>query len=57
MERSFARETESLRLGDGEVFRGNGVLALTGALFRIEDTPAGVPNRFTRPTRERTSVH
>ena len=57
MEHSFARETESLRLGDGEVFRGDGVLASVWAPFRIEDTPAGVPNRFTRPTREPASVH
>ena len=27
MEHSFATETEGLRLGDGEVFRGDGVLA------------------------------
>ena len=57
MERSFAREIENLRLGDGDVFRGDGVLALTRALFRIQDTPARVPNRFTTPTREPASVH
>ena len=30
-ERSFAREVEDLRLGDGEVFRGEGILAITKA--------------------------
>ena len=31
MERSFAREIESLKLGAGGVFRGEGILAVTGA--------------------------
>ncbi len=34
MERSFAREVESLRLGDGEVFHGEGILAITKALLQ-----------------------
>ena len=32
-ERSFAREVEDLRLGAGEVFRGEGILAITKALL------------------------
>src|ERR1700752_4650326 len=34
MERSFKKEVESLRLGDGEVFRGEGILAVTKALLQ-----------------------
>lgn len=33
-ERSFAREVEDLRLGDGEIFRGEGILAITKALLQ-----------------------
>lgn len=33
-ERSFAREVESLRLGEGDVFRGEGILAITKALLQ-----------------------
>jgi indolepyruvate ferredoxin oxidoreductase alpha subunit len=33
-ERSFAREVESLRLGEGEEFRGEGILAVTKALLQ-----------------------
>jgi indolepyruvate ferredoxin oxidoreductase alpha subunit len=33
-ERSFAREVESLRLGAGEEFRGEGILAVTKALLQ-----------------------
>ena len=33
-ERSFAREVEALKLGDGEVFRGEGILAVTKALLQ-----------------------
>ncbi|MCB2113293.1 MAG: indolepyruvate ferredoxin oxidoreductase subunit alpha [Parvularculaceae bacterium] len=33
-ERSFAREVERLRIGDGEVFRGEGILAVTKALLQ-----------------------
>ncbi len=33
-ERSFAREVENLRLGEGEVFRGEGILAITKALLQ-----------------------
>src|SRR5258707_86449 len=32
-ERSFKREVEKLRLGDGEEFRGEGILAVTKALL------------------------
>ena len=31
-ERSFAREVEDLKLGEGELFRGEGILAITKAL-------------------------
>ncbi len=34
MERSFAREIESLGLGEGQVFRGEGILAVTKALLQ-----------------------
>src|SRR3954453_7764615 len=33
-ERSFAREVEALKLGDGETFRGEGILAVTKALLQ-----------------------
>lgn len=33
-ERSFAKEVEKLRLGDGEEFRGEGILAVTKALLQ-----------------------
>ncbi|MCV9940659.1 indolepyruvate ferredoxin oxidoreductase subunit alpha [Boseaceae bacterium BT-24-1] len=33
-ERSFAREVEGLKLGEGEVFRGEGILAITKALLQ-----------------------
>ena len=33
-ERSFAREVESLRLGDGQEFHGEGILAVTKALLQ-----------------------
>jgi len=32
-ERSFKREVEKLRLGDGEEFHGEGILAVTKALL------------------------
>ncbi|MDH4093773.1 MAG: indolepyruvate ferredoxin oxidoreductase subunit alpha [Betaproteobacteria bacterium] len=34
MERAFAAEIESLKLGDGAVFRGEGILAVTKALLQ-----------------------
>ena len=34
MERSFAKEVQSLRLGDGDVFHGEGILAITKALLQ-----------------------
>ncbi len=34
MERSFAKEVESLRLGAGQVFHGEGILAITKALLQ-----------------------
>ncbi|MDR3372138.1 MAG: indolepyruvate ferredoxin oxidoreductase subunit alpha [Ancalomicrobiaceae bacterium] len=33
-ERSFAREVEDLKLGDGEIFKGEGILAITKALLQ-----------------------
>jgi len=33
-ERSFSKEVESLRLGDGDIFRGEGILAVTKALLQ-----------------------
>ena len=29
MERSFSKEVEQLRLGDGEIFHGEGIVAIT----------------------------
>src|SRR3989338_11712296 len=34
MERQFTKEIESLRLGDGQVFHGEGILAVTKALLQ-----------------------
>src|ERR1051325_2342924 len=34
MERSFAKEVQALKLGDGETFRGEGILAVTKALLQ-----------------------
>ena len=34
MERSFKKEVQSLRLGDGETFHGEGILAVTKALLQ-----------------------
>ena len=34
MERSFNKEVQALRLGDGETFRGEGILAVTKALLQ-----------------------
>jgi indolepyruvate ferredoxin oxidoreductase alpha subunit len=34
MERSFKQEVELLKLGDGDVFRGEGILAVTKALLQ-----------------------
>ena len=34
MERSFKKEVEALRLGDGDTFRGEGILAVTKALLQ-----------------------
>ncbi|MBV9704644.1 MAG: indolepyruvate ferredoxin oxidoreductase subunit alpha [Methylobacteriaceae bacterium] len=33
-ERSFAREVEDLKLGEGQIFRGEGILAITKALLQ-----------------------
>ena len=33
-ERSFAEEVEHLKLGDGDLFRGEGILAITKALLQ-----------------------
>jgi indolepyruvate ferredoxin oxidoreductase, alpha subunit len=34
MERSFKKEVDALRLGDGQIFRGEGILAVTKALLQ-----------------------
>jgi indolepyruvate ferredoxin oxidoreductase alpha subunit len=34
MERSFKKEVQALTLGEGETFRGEGVLAVTKALLQ-----------------------
>ena len=34
LERSFTLEIESLKLGDGEVFHGEGILAVAGVLLQ-----------------------
>jgi indolepyruvate ferredoxin oxidoreductase, alpha subunit len=33
-ERSFAREVQDLKLGEGDEFRGEGILAITKAVTR-----------------------
>src|SRR5260221_210453 len=35
MERSFKKEVQALTLGEGETFRGEGILAVTKALLRL----------------------
>ena len=34
MERQFTEEIESLKLGEGQTFRGEGILAVTKALLQ-----------------------
>ena len=34
MERSFKKEVQALKLGDGDTFRGEGILAVTKALLQ-----------------------
>ena len=34
MERSFKKEVQALKLGDGETFHGEGILAVTKALLQ-----------------------
>ena len=34
MERSFKKEIEALKLGDGDIFEGEGILAVTKALLQ-----------------------
>ena len=34
MERSFKNEVQALSLGDGEIFRGEGILVVTKALLQ-----------------------
>ena len=34
MERSFKKENEALKLGDGDIFEGEGILAVTKALLQ-----------------------
>ncbi len=41
-ERSFAKEVQSLRLGEGEIFHGEGILAVTKALLEQEGIFAGI---------------
>ena len=41
MERSFKKEVQALRLGDGETFRGEGILAVTKALLQSGVTYVG----------------
>jgi indolepyruvate ferredoxin oxidoreductase alpha subunit len=45
-ERSFKQEVEKLRLGAGEEFRGEGILAVTKALLQAGVSyVAGLPGR------------
>ena len=39
MEVSFAKEIEMLRLGAGETFHGEGILAITKAVLQAGDVP------------------
>ena len=50
MERSFKKEVELLKLGEGQVFHGEGILAVTKALLQ-----SGVyTSAATRARRSRT---
>ena len=50
-ERSFGKEVEQLRLGAGEIFHGEGILAVTKALPQSGEACLGVPGTvyFTHP--------
>ncbi len=50
-ERSFGKEVEQLRLGAGEIFHGEGILAVTKALPQSGVAYLGVPGTvyFTHP--------
>lgn len=39
-ERSFRKEVQKLRIGEGEVFHGEGILAVTKALLMLPVTRA-----------------
>ena len=57
MERSFAHEIESLKLGDGDIFHGEGILAVLDAALRGEGALGGVPVAFKPLRREPANVH
>jgi indolepyruvate ferredoxin oxidoreductase alpha subunit len=49
MERSFREEVRSLRLGEGDVFHGEGILAVTKALLQSGVSYiSGYPGRRSR---------
>jgi hypothetical protein len=43
LERSFKKEVEALKLGDGKTFRGEGIMAVTKALLQSGVSYVGVP--------------
>ena len=57
MERAFAHEIESPKLGDGDIFHGEGVLAVLDTVLRREGAPGGVPVAFTPLREEPANVH
>ena len=49
MEVSFSREIESLRLGAGQTFHGEGILAITKALLQSGVAYVGAGNNYLCP--------
>ena len=49
MERSFKKEVESLKLGDGDVFRGEGILLGCWLAFRQAGDPSAVAEENGAP--------
>ena len=46
-ERSFSKEVQHLKLGEGEVFRGEGILAITKGLLQSQISNGLADSNFT----------
>ena len=57
MELAFAHEIESLKLGDGDVFHGEDILAVLDTVLRREGASGGAPVAFKPLRREPANVH